>query len=108
MMCKPGSVGDLGGQPPRSTRPRSTRAGPPTERALTWFGSWSLMARLAVQALHVRIVGPAWPWRKGRRYGPHWVSFGPNLPRCSHQDEKSTGVNGRGVRILDRAGRALG
>ena len=22
VMCKPGSVGDLGGQPPRSTRPR--------------------------------------------------------------------------------------
>ncbi len=54
------------------------------------------MARLAVQALHVRIVGPAWPWRKGRCYGPHWVSFGPSLPRCSYQDEKSTGVNGRG------------
>ena len=24
VMCKPGSVGDLGGQPPRSTRPKET------------------------------------------------------------------------------------
>ena len=26
VMCKPGSVGDLGGQPPRSTRPRTIQA----------------------------------------------------------------------------------
>ncbi len=25
VMCKPGSVGDLGGQPPRSTRPKARR-----------------------------------------------------------------------------------
>jgi len=25
VMCKPGSVGDLGGQPPRSTRPKESR-----------------------------------------------------------------------------------
>ena len=30
VMCKPGSVGDLGGQPPRSTRPEDPRPrGPP-------------------------------------------------------------------------------
>src|SRR5208337_1011422 len=28
-MCKPGSVGDLGGQPPRSTRPKSPTPSPP-------------------------------------------------------------------------------
>src|SRR5271157_749703 len=30
VMCKPGSVGDLGGQPPRSTRPTLPTRGPAT------------------------------------------------------------------------------
>ena len=33
-MCKPGSVGDLGGQPPRSTRPEATD--PEATRGYVW------------------------------------------------------------------------
>src|SRR5271166_2119996 len=44
VMCKPGSVGDLGGQPPRSTRPAGSAA-PVREPLLSpgrsrLFGSW--------------------------------------------------------------------
>ena len=71
VMCKPGSVGDLGGQPPRSTRPNNLVILPATT---PWpnpavSGSWRLLEPFrALPELH-ETSGAL----------PHW-RYGPRLP----------------------------
>ena len=112
VMCKPGSVGDLGGQPPRSTRPKADRpqGGPkadPTPRRTLHF-SHHVEHHLfpAIPSCHYPMVRRVLLRHVPERYLAPWhfdaLRMLYSTPRLYDQEGGlSDPINGRSARISE-------